>query len=144
SPGVHQGRRTDLMEVYEAFGATLTGKLSEGDFKSMARHCVSGPGVCPGLGTASTMQMAIEALGLAAVGNSPVAGGSDRLREQARNIAHRIFDAVGRNATPRRIISAAAIEDAVSVILGMGGAPSSIGSLQRVADELSLTDSEGQ
>lgn len=132
------------MEVYEAVGATITGKLSEGDLRSMARNCVSGPGVCPGVGTASTMQIAIEALGLATLGNSPVAGGSDRLQAQAHDIAHKIFDAVRRDARPRRMISTAAVTDAISLVLGIGGAPSSIGFLQRLADELALEDSEGR
>lgn len=143
SPGVYRGRRTDLMEVYEAFGATITGKLSEDELRSMARHCVSGPGVCPGVGTASTMQMAIEALGLATLGNSPVAGGSERLQTQARAVARKIFDVVEQGMTPRHLISADALTDAVSLILGIGGAPSSIGFLQRLADELSLKDTDG-
>jgi len=142
-PGTHGGRRIDLIDVYEGVGAAMVGRMPRNTLEAMAGACASGPGVCPGLGTATTLHMACEALGLTPLGHSPIAGASLRLRDQAKAAARTVLDVSRRNLKARDILSAPAITDAIRLVLAVGGAPSSLGFLQRLADELRLYDTDG-
>jgi dihydroxy-acid dehydratase len=138
SAGSLNGRRVDLLDVYESVGAVATGQSTKSELMELADHAVTGPGVCPGIGTATTMHMAVEALGIAPLGGAPVAGGSARLRELADKHARILVEAARRRLTPRAILSAQAVADAVKLVLAVGGAPSSVVFLQLLADELGL------
>jgi dihydroxy-acid dehydratase len=138
SAGSLKGRRVDLLDVYEAVGAVAMGDSSMQDLEQMADHAVTGPGVCPGLGTATTMHMVTEALGMALLGSAPIAGSSPRLRNLARAAALATVKAARVGITPRGLLSSEAIADAVKFILAVGGAPSSVVFLQLLADELGL------
>jgi dihydroxy-acid dehydratase len=142
-PGAIDGRRIDLLEVYEAIGAALTKQIPIERLHDMADDCVTSPGVCPGFGTATTMHMAFEALGIALLGQSPVAGGSTRLQANARAAGRAIVDVARRDLRPRQLLTSDAIADAVKLVLTVGGAPSSLRFLQRLADELSLRRADG-
>ncbi len=142
-PGAIDGRRVDLLEVYEAIGAAMTRRIPLERLQDLADGCVTSPGVCPGFGTATTMHMVCEALGVALLGQSPVAGGSTRVQAHARAAGRAIVEVAQRGLRPRRILSADAITDAVKLVLALGGAPSSLRFLQRLADELGLQDAAG-
>jgi dihydroxy-acid dehydratase len=143
-PGALEGRRTDLIDVYESVGAALTGRISQAHLGQMADACSSGPGVCPGVGTAMTMHIACEALGITPLGHSPISGASPRLREQARLAAHAAREAWRRGLNAGQVLTTEAVTDAVALVLAIGGASSSFGFLQRLADELQLRDEAGQ
>ena len=138
SPGSLKGRRVDLLDVYEAIGAVAMGESSMQELEQMADHAVTGPGVCPGIGTATTMHMVTEALGMALLGSAPIAGASPRLRDLARAAALATVEVARGGITPRKLLSAEAIADAVKFVLAVGGAPSSVVFLQLLADELGL------
>ncbi|MER1968946.1 dihydroxy-acid dehydratase [Castellaniella sp. GW247-6E4] len=142
-PGQFAGRRIDLIDVYEGVGAAMAGRMPRETLEAMAGACATGPGVCPGLGTATTLHMACEALGLTPLGHSPIAGASPRLRDQAKAIARTILEVSRRNLRARDILSVPALTDAIRLVLAIGGAPSSLGFLQRLSDELRLRNPDG-
>lgn len=138
SPGSLEGKPLDLMDVYEAVGSVLVGDRSREDLRTMASHAVTGPGVCPGIGTATTIHMLLEALGLAPLGCTPQAGSAAKLRSDVAHAARLVCAAARADLTPRGIVTPQAIDDAVALLLAVGGAPSSIVFLQLLADELGL------
>jgi dihydroxy-acid dehydratase len=133
--GVLDGRRVDIEEVYESVGKVATGEMSLEHLARMCDVAIGGPGVCAGMGTANTMHIASEALGMALPGSTPVLAGSGRMAGNAEASGRRIVEMVWEDLTPRRIMTARAFENAVMVGLALSGSINLVRHLQAVAVE---------
>lgn len=133
--GVLDGRRVDIEEVYESVGKVATGEMSLEHLGRMCDVAIGGPGVCAGMGTANTMHIASEALGMALPGSTPVLAQSERMFANAEASGRRIVDMVWEDLRPRRIMTAAAFENAVMVGLALSGSINLVRHLQAVAVE---------
>src|SRR3972149_1224458 len=99
----------------------LTGKVSQEDLIGMSRNAIRGPGVCSGLGTANSMHIVCEALGMALPGSTPVAANSPKMMDHVRQAGGRIVQMVWDDLKPRDILTPGAFANAVRAILSIGG-----------------------
>lgn len=129
------GAGQGVLDVYEGVGAVAAGTMPAAELAAIADRAIGCMGVCGGLGTANTMHMLAEALGMTPPGAAPIRGDSPRLAEIAREAGRRIVTLERR---PREILDAAALRRAVGLLVAIGGATSCVGHLQALADELGL------
>ena len=133
--GEYQGKHVDIEDVFVASMHALTGKVSQEDLIGMSRNAIRGPGVCSGLGTANSMHIVCEALGMALPGSTPVAANSPKMMDHVRQAGGRIVQMVWDDLKPRDILTPGAFANAVRAILSIGGSINSVKHLQAVASE---------
>lgn len=133
--GQYKGEHVDIEDVFEKVGMHVTGQLSFEDLDGMCARAVRSPGVCAGLGTANSMHIVCEALGLTLPGASPVLANSPEMVEQARKAGARIVEMVNEGLNPRRILQPAAFRNAVRVALALSTSINVLRHLQGVAEE---------
>ena len=126
-------QRRDIVSVFEAVGAHAAGKLSDAGLLEIERTAIPGPGSCGGMYTANTMASAIEALGLSLPGSSAQeAVGADK-----RSDSHRAGEAVVRlvraGLKPRDILTRRAFENAITVVIALGGSTNAVLHLLAIA-----------
>ena len=133
--GEYQGHRVDIEEVFIHSMHALTGHTSVDDVIGMSRNAIRSPGVCSGLGTANTMHIVCEALGMALPGSAPVRALSDKMFADARAAGERIVQMVWDDLRPRDILRPGAFHNAVRAVLAIGGSLNAVKHLQAVATE---------
>ncbi|NUA27812.1 dihydroxy-acid dehydratase [Cupriavidus basilensis] len=133
--GQYKGEHVDIEDVFEKVGMHVTGQLSFEDLDGMCKRAVRSPGVCAGLGTANSMHIVCEALGLTLPGASPVLANSPAMVDQARAAGARIVEMVNEGLTPRSILTPAAFRNAVRVALALSTSINVLRHLQGVAEE---------
>jgi dihydroxy-acid dehydratase len=133
--GTCGGEPCDIEDVFESVGGVATGNISLEQLRAMTDVAVDGPGVCSGLGTANTMHIMCEALGMAMPGSAPVRAGSARMSDAARQAGARIVAMVEENLQPREVLTPSAFENAVMVLLAISGSINAVRHLQGVAVE---------
>ncbi|HTU74321.1 MAG TPA: dihydroxy-acid dehydratase [Trebonia sp.] len=133
--GSYRGRHCDIEDVFLAAGHVAGGRLSVEELTAMSGSAVLSPGVCAGIGTANTMHLACEALGMALPGTTPVRANSDPMWRAVEQAARRIVELVAEDLKPRDIMTPAAFGNAVTAILSVSGSINSVKHLQAVATE---------
>jgi len=133
--GAYQGRHCDIEDVFLAAGHVANGRLSVDELTEMSSSAVLSPGVCAGIGTANTMHLACEALGMALPGSTPVRANSEPMWRAADTAAARIVEMVAEGCKPRDIMTPAAFKNAVTAVLSVSGSINSVKHLQAVAAE---------
>ncbi|MDW8060890.1 MAG: dihydroxy-acid dehydratase [Thermomicrobium sp.] len=98
-----------------------------------APDAVRGPGVCSGLGTANTLHMLAEALGMTLFGTTPLAANGPRLWEAVERAGYLIVELVRRDVRPSRILTPAAFRNAITLLLAIGGSLNAVKHLQAIA-----------
>lgn len=136
--GYLDGESVDWQDVYEGVGAYKKNLISLAHLQRMADVAVCGPGVCPGLGTANTMHMVSEALGMSLPGSSPVRAGGEKLFQMASRSGEQIVSLVERNILPRDIITERSIENSVRLVQAIGGSVNVVRHLAAIATEADL------
>jgi dihydroxy-acid dehydratase len=136
--GTCGGRDVDIEEVYKAVGTVATGSMTVDDLESWTKVAIQGPGVCAGLATANSMHMMAEALGMAAAGTTPIRAGSRKLMEAARAAGGTIPSLIEQALTPRKIITAAAVRNAIRVAIAIGASVNVVRHLAAIATEAEL------
>lgn len=134
----HTGEFVDIDDVYESIGAVECGHMSLDKLTDMTEAAIQTPGVCAGLGTANSMHIIAEAIGMSMPGNSPVLANSRKLYEYAQKAGERIVDLVNEDVRPRDIITKEAVENAIMVTLAVGGSVNTVRHLSAVATEAEL------
>ena len=133
--GEFRSKHVDIEEVFLAAGHVAAGKMSAADLAGMSANAVRGPGVCAGMGTANSMHIVCEALGMALPGSSPVLANSPRMNEFARRSGERIVQMVWDDVKPRDILTAGAFANASAAVLALSGSINAIKHLQAIAIE---------
>jgi dihydroxy-acid dehydratase len=133
--GNYRGRHCDIEDVFAAAGHVANGQLDPAELTAMSENAILGPGVCPGVGTANTMHMACEALGMALPGSTPVRANSTPMWDAVEQAAERIVVMVREDLRPREIMTAGAFANAVMTVLSVSGSINSVKHLQAVAAE---------
>ncbi|MBL0142027.1 MAG: dihydroxy-acid dehydratase [Betaproteobacteria bacterium] len=129
------GQAVDIEEVYESVGKVSAGVITLQRLAAMCDVAITGPGVCAGMGTANTMHIATEALGLALPGSTPVLANSARMFEFAQAAGNRIVEMVREGLNPRRLLTKEAFENAVMAGLALSASINLVRHLQAVAME---------
>lgn len=132
------GEFVDIDDVYEAIGAVACKTKSFEELVDMTNHAITTPGVCAGLGTANSMHIVSEALGMSLPGNAPVLAKSAKLYQYCNLAGQRIVEMVKNGENPRNIITKEAIENAIMVVLAIGGSVNTVRHLSAIATEAEI------
>ncbi|MES2533948.1 MAG: dihydroxy-acid dehydratase [Pseudomonadota bacterium] len=133
--GEYEGEHVDIEDVFVGAMHAQMGRMPMDKLVGMSRNAIRGPGVCSGMGTANSMHICCEALGMALPGSTPVAANSEAMFDAARRAGQRIVEMVWEDLKPRDILTPAAFANAVKTILSIGGSVNAIKHLQAVATE---------
>ena len=125
-PGRYNGKDLTIVSSFEAVGELSAGRLSEKDFKEIERRCVPGSGSCGGMFTANTMSSAFEALGISLLYSSTMANPDDEKTTSTAESARVLVEAVKKQLLPRQIITRESIENAVALIMAVGGSTNAV------------------
>ena len=134
-PGSFRGEDINIQDMYEAVGAYSQGDMSLDDLLAMERVACPGEGACAGMFTANTMASAIEALGMSVPGAASIPAIDDRGGEVAQSAGALLYNLLERDIKPRDIMTREAFENAISVVLAMGGSTNSVLHLLAIAHE---------
>jgi len=137
-------KRRDIVSVFEAVGARSSGKISEEELLDVERTSIPGPGACGGMYTANTMASAIEAMGMSLANSSA----QEAVSEEKVNDCHRagaaVLNLIENDIKPLDIMTREAFENAISVVIALGGSTNAVLHLIAMAHEanveLSLDD----
>ncbi|MEE8314754.1 MAG: dihydroxy-acid dehydratase [Myxococcota bacterium] len=145
-PGHYAGQDLTVVSVFEAVGEHGAGTLSDADFLEIERRACPGKGSCGGMFTANTMSSAIEAMGMSLPGSSTMAAEDEEKRQSAVESGRTLIDLIARDLRPRQIMTRGAFENAISVVMAVGGSTNAVLHLLAMAHaaevELELDDFE--
>lgn len=125
----------DIEDVFESVGELATGHITTKEIEEMCEIAVLSPGVCAGMGTANTMHIMAEALGMTLPGSAPVAASGQRMRDFAREAGRRIVALIDEDLRPKDIMTPSAFSNAMAVGLAVSGSINMLRHLQAVASE---------
>ena len=126
APGHYKGQDLNIVSAFEALGEKIAGKLSEKDFKGIVQHSCPGAGACGGMYTANTMSSAIEALGMSLPYSSSNPAVSDEKKIECHAAGKAIRLLIEKDIKPSDIMTRKAFENAVTVIMALGGSTNAV------------------
>ncbi|MBD2092820.1 dihydroxy-acid dehydratase [Microcoleus sp. FACHB-1515] len=125
-PGHYNGKDLTVVSAFEAVGEYSAGKLPEADLLEVERRSCPGAGSCGGMYTANTMSSAFEAMGMSLMYSSTMAAEDAEKAESAEKSAQTLVEAIRKQILPRQIITRESIENAISVIMAVGGSTNAV------------------
>ena len=134
-PGNYMGQDINIQDMYEACGAFSTGDLSLDELIAMERVACPGEGACAGMFTANTMSSAIEAMGMSIPGASSIPAVDSRNDDVAHSAGEYLYNLLERGINPRTIMTREAFENAITVVMAMGGSTNAVLHLLAIAHE---------
>lgn len=126
APGKYKGQDLNIISAFEALGQKMAGNLDEGDFKQIVQHSCPGAGACGGMYTANTMSSAIEALGMSLPYSSSNPALSKDKQEECLEAGKYIRLLLEKDIKPRDIMTYEAFENAITVIMALGGSTNAV------------------
>jgi len=126
APGHYNGEDLNIVSAFEALGQKIAGNLSEGDFKAIVQHSCPGAGACGGMYTANTMAAAIEALGMSLPNSSSNPALSEDKQRECAAVGEAIKLLLQKNITPKDIMTRKAFENAITVVMVLGGSTNAV------------------
>ncbi|MFN5785283.1 MAG: dihydroxy-acid dehydratase [Flavobacteriia bacterium] len=142
--GKYKGRTLNIVSAFEALGERYAGKISDEDYKGVIKNACPGAGACGGMYTANTLSSAIEALGLSLPYSSSNPAMSPEKREECLNVGKYMKILLERDIKPSDILSKKAFENALRVVIVLGGSTNAVLHLIAMAKtagiDLSLED----
>ena len=129
---------TDIVSVFEAVGANARGDLSLIDVVDIEKTAIPGPGSCGGMYTANTMATAIEALGMSLPGSSAQEAISAEKREDCQSAGQAIRWLIENDIKPSDIMTRKAFENAITVVIAVGGSTNAVLHLLAIADAVNV------
>lgn len=132
-PGCLNGRNLDVVSVFEAVGAEAAGKIDSKERRTVESCAIPGPGSCGGMYTANTMASAIEAMGLSLPNSSAQAAVSKHKVRDCREAGAAVLNMLKRGIRPSDIFSKEAFENAITVVIALGGSTNAVLHLLAVA-----------
>ncbi len=125
-PGNYKGKDLTIVSAFEAVGEFTAGRLNETDFKEIERRCIPGSGSCGGMYTTNTMSSSFEALGMSLLYSSTQANPDPEKVGSTTKAATVLIEAVKMDLRPSAIITRKSIENAVSLIMAVGGSTNAV------------------
>ncbi|MEA5465583.1 dihydroxy-acid dehydratase [Leptothoe sp. PORK10 BA2] len=145
-PGHLDGEDLTVVSAFEAVGQYSAGKIDQARLTAVEKNACPGAGSCGGMFTANTMSSAIEAMGLSLPYSSTMAAEDAEKADSAEKSAFVLVDAIRNQILPSQILTRKAFENAISVIMAVGGSTNSVLHLLAIAHtigvELSIDDFE--
>ena len=145
-PGNYQGQDLTVVSAFEAVGQYSSGKIDEAQLLAIERNACPGAGSCGGMYTANTMSSAFEAMGISLPYSSTMAAEDREKADSTEKSAFVLVDAIRQQILPRQILTRKAFENAISVVMAVGGSTNAVLHLLAIAHsigvELCLDDFE--
>jgi dihydroxy-acid dehydratase len=145
-PGNYNGQDLTIVSSFEAVGQYSAGKISESELLAVERHACPGAGSCGGMYTANTMSAAFEAMGMSLPFSSTMAAEDAEKADSTEKSAFVLVEAIRQQILPRQVITRRSIENAIAVIMAVGGSTNATLHLLAIAHaagvELTLDDFE--
>ena len=137
-PGNYLGKDINIQDMFEAVGSHSKGNLTLDELFAMERIACPGEGACAGMFTANTMSSAIEALGMSIPGAASVPAVDPKSEAIAHQAAAAVQGMLERGIMPRDIMTREAFENAIMVVLAMGGSTNAVLHLLAIAHEANV------
>ena len=134
-PGSYSGEDINIQDMYEAVGAFAKCQISIDELMDMERAACPGEGACSGMFTANTMASAIEAMGMSIPGAASIPAVDNRNLDVAHQAGQHIYSMLERGVKPRDIMTRDAFENAIRLVLSMGGSTNAVLHLLAMARE---------
>jgi dihydroxy-acid dehydratase len=138
APGQFAGHSVTIQDVFEAVGMHVRGKMTEAQLKSLETAACPGAGACGGQFTANTMALVCEFLGVAPMGLSSVPAANPSKAATGKRAGELTLQLLRRDVTPSKIITKAAIENAIAGVAATGGSTNAVLHLLAIASEARL------
>ncbi|MEO6976199.1 MAG: dihydroxy-acid dehydratase [Gallionella sp.] len=140
-PGHYKGRDLTIVSSFEAVGQYSAHKIDETELMEIERHACPGAGSCGGMYTANTMSSAIEAMGMSLMYSSTMAAEDLEKAESTAKSAEVLVNAIRKQILPRQLLTRNAFENAIAVIMAVGGSTNAVLHLLSIAHaaQVSLT-----
>lgn len=132
-PGKLRGNDLTVVSAFEAVGQFTAGKIDEQELIDVEKNACPGAGSCGGMFTANTMSSAIEAMGLSLPYSSTMAAEDAEKADSAARSAEVLVEAIKANIRPRDLLTREAFENAISVIMAVGGSTNAVLHLLAIA-----------
>jgi dihydroxy-acid dehydratase len=120
------GRTLDVVSAFQSYGEYLAGTIDETQRQAIVQHACPGPGACGGMYTANTMASAIEALGMSLPYSSSTPADDPRKADECRRAGAAIRHLLEADLKPRDIMTRAAFENAITVVVALGGSTNAV------------------
>ncbi len=145
-PGHYNGEDLTIVSAFEAVGQHSAGKIDDNTLLAIERNACPGAGSCGGMFTANTMSSAFEAMGMSLPYSSTMAAEDTEKADSTEKSAFVLVDAIRNQILPSQILTQKAFENAISVIMAVGGSTNAVLHLLAIANtigvELTLDDFE--
>jgi dihydroxy-acid dehydratase len=138
APGHYKGEDLNIVSAFEALGHKLAGDITPEDFKQVVRHSCPGAGACGGMYTANTMAAAIEALGMSLPYSSSNPALSEEKKNECLNAGKAIQLLLEKDLKPRDIMTRKAFENAVTLVMILGGSTNAVLHLIAMAKSVNI------
>src|SRR5664279_4508425 len=132
-PGHHDGKDLTIVSVFEAVGEHSAGKIGDEELREVERRACPGAGSCGGMYTANTMSSAIEAMGMSLPFSSTMAAEDAEKADSAAKSAQAVVSAIHTQLLPRQIMTRKAFENAIAVVMAVGGSTNAVLHLLAIA-----------
>ena len=136
--GHYQGKPVDIVSAFEAVGAVASGAITEEERHGIECAACPGAGACGGMYTANTMASAMEALGMSIPGSASVPAEDAALEQVMRDSADALNTMLEKDITPRQIMTKKAFENAIRVVMALGGSTNAVLHLLALAHEVGV------
>jgi dihydroxy-acid dehydratase len=134
-PGHHNGQALDIVSVFEAVGAHAAGTLDDAGLDAIERNACPTEGACAGMFTANTMASVAEALGMSLPGSASAPAVDRRRDDDAYAAGVAVVELARAGIRPRQIMTKEAFENAIAVVMALGGSTNAVLHLLAIANE---------
>ena len=125
-PGKYKGKDVDIVSIFEAVGKEAAGKITQSELEEVESRAIPGAGSCGGMYTANTMASAIEALGMSLPGSSSQEAVSKEKVLDCQEAGKAVMNLIDKNICPLDILTREAFENAITVVMALGGSTNAV------------------
>jgi dihydroxy-acid dehydratase len=137
-PGYLDGQKLDIVSAFQAYGEHVAGRLDDAGLKAVLQHACPGAGACGGMYTANTMASAIEALGMSLPYSASTPATDPKKVEECLRAGAVVRNLLERDIKPRDIMTREAFENAMVVVMALGGSTNAVLHLIAVAKSVGV------
>ena len=138
-PGTHRNKNIDIVSVFEAVGKNANGEMNDKELMQIEKKAIPGPGSCGGMYTANTMACAIEAMGLSLTNSSAQTAISKSKSTDTKNASIALMSCIKKDLKPRDIVTKKSLENAITIVMALGGSTNAVLHLLAIAKEAKLS-----
>jgi dihydroxy-acid dehydratase len=138
APGRLDGEPIDIVSAFESYGRLIAGDIDENRFRSVVENACPGPGACGGMYTANTMAAAAEALGMTLPHSASTPAASEKKEAECRAVGPAVRGLLEADLRPSRIMTREAFENAMVVVMVLGGSTNAVLHLLAVAHSVGV------